>query len=328
MQKARRRLLIASSALLAPATLLAQSRPSKVARIGWLGAGGGTVGTPSLSPFTEGLRELNYVEGRDYVLEMRLAGGDIAKLPALAMDLVQKQVDVIVAAGTLPAQAAKAATTVIPIVAAGVADLAESGLVASLARPGGNVTGVAVAFPETAAKQLEIMREVIPQGKRAAVLWAGKGPENAFFERQRRAMEATKGVELTWYSTRLQRELQSMFQAIQKSRPDFLVVLSDSFYFVHRAQLVKLAADARIPAIYGFREYVDDGGLISYGASLADSLKGAGGYVGRILGGAKPADLPVWLPSRLELVVNANTARALGLQIPRSVLARADMVVK
>lgn len=325
MQYGRRRFLIASGALLAPAALFAQSR-QKVARIGLLAPGSST--EPVFAPLREALRELGYVEGRDVVFESRSARGDMARLPDLARELVQRDVDVIVAGGTVSAEAAKAATSTIPIVAHGVADLSESGLVASLARPGGNVTGVAVAFPETAAKQLEIMLELIPHGRRVAVLWPG--PRTAFVKRMRKELEARAAsrLELTWHAPQARSELQPAFQTIQKSRPDFLLVLSSPFFYGLRKELAEFAARARIPAAYGFREYVDAGGLISYGASLTGSLTRAAVYVDKILKGAKPADLPVEMPSKLELAVNAKAARDLGLRIPQTLLARADVVVE
>jgi len=325
MNKARRHFLIASSALLAPGALPAQPKP-KVARIGLL-APTWTLPGPLFAPLRDALRELGYVEGRDVVFEERSARGDFAKLPALARELVQRDVDVIVAGGTITAQAAKAASATVPIVAHGVADLAESGLVASLARPGGNLTGVAVAFPETAAKQLEIMLEVVPHGRRAAVLWPG--PRTAFVRSQRKELEAraASGFEFTWHAPRAHSELKPAFQAIESSRPDFLLVLSDPFYYGHRKELAELAARARIPAAYGFREYVDAGGLISYGASLTGSLARAAVYVDKILKGAKPAELPVEMPAKLELAVNRKAARELGLRIPESLLARSDIVL-
>jgi len=327
MQQARRRLLIASGALLAPASSLFAQSGHKVARIGYFGSGLASMGRGNLQAFREGMRELGYVEGRDVVIEARWAEGDIAKLPGLAKELTQMEVDIIVAGGTFAVQAAKAATSVIPIVAAGVADLAESGLVASLAKPGGNLTGAAVAFPETAAKQMEIMREVLPRARRVAVLWPG--PSSPFFRRQREELEARapSGIEFTWHAPRVRSELAPTLRVIRDWRPDFLVVVTDPFYYAYRKELAALAAQARIPAAYGFREYVDAGGLLSYGASLTDSFRRAASYVDKILKGAKPADLPVQMPSKLELAVNANAAKALGLRIPQSVLSRADIVV-
>lgn len=330
MQKARRHLLIASSALFAPTAVFAQSKP-KVARIGWVMSGNPAVGMGNVNAFRDGLRELGYVEGRDVVMDVRWAEGDLSRLPRMASELVRSEVDVIMTGGTPAGQAAKAATNVIPIVSAGSADIAESGLVASLAKPGGNVTGFAVAFPETGAKQLEIMREVVPAGRRVAVLWGGSADRgDAFYERQRKEIEARapSQFEVTWHATNLRSELQPTFQAVLKSRPDFLLVLSTAFYFAYRKELARFAAETRTPAIYGFREYVDDGGLISYGASITESFRRAAGYVDRILKGAKPADLPVQMPSRLELAVNTKAARELGLRIPQSVLARADIIVK
>lgn len=327
MQKVRRRFLIASGALFAPAVLRAQgSRPARTPRVGVLLLGGPTMNA-GINAFREGMREIGYIEGRDVIFELRFADGDMARLPWLAKDLVEKKVDVILAAGTYGAQVAKAATSVIPIVAHGVADMEESRLVASLAKPGGNLTGMAVAFPETAAKQLELIREAVPRGKRVAVL--SPAQPSPFFERQRRELEArASNLMLTWHATGVQSELEPTFQAIQRSRADFLVSLSDAFYFAHRRELTRLSAEARIPAVYGFREYVDDGGLMSYGASLTESTKRAAGYVDKILKGAKPGDLPVEQPTTFELAINNKTARAIGLTIPPALALRADQIVE
>lgn len=326
MNKVRRRLVIASTGLIAPGGLVAQPK-RRVARIGVL-APFWTQPGPVFAPLRDALRELGYVEGRDIVFEARSARGDLAKLPDLAQELVQKEVDVIVVGGTITAQAAKGATKTIPIVAHGVADLAESGLVASLARPGGNLTGVAVAFPETSAKQLEIMLEILPQGRRVAVLWPG--PRTAFTQSQRNAVEAraNSGLEISWYAPRTKSELQLAFKAIQDARPDFLLVLAHPFFYGNRKEIAQFAAGARIPAAYGFREHVDDGGLISYGASLNGSLRRAAVYVDKILKGAHPAELPVELPTKFELAVNTKAARDLGIRIPQSLLVRADVVVE
>jgi len=327
MQQARRRLLVISSALLAPVTLFAQSKSVRVPRIGFLLVSAGRSAVLGFPAFEKSMRGLGYAEGRDVAYVFRFAKGDVATLPTLARELVQEKVDVIVTGGTLPTQAAQAATRTIPIVATGVADLAESGMVASLAKPGGNITGVAVAFPETGAKQLEIMLEVLPHGKRVAVLWPG--PVTPFFVSQRKELQARASrFDLSWHATHVRTELQAIFQAIRKFRPDFLVALSDSFYFAHRKELVRLAAEARIPAVYGFREYVDEGGLMSYGANITEAFQAGAAYVDRILRGAKPADLPVQMPSKLELALNTKAARELGLSFPQSLLARADVVVE
>jgi ABC-type uncharacterized transport system substrate-binding protein len=271
---------------------------------------------------------LNHFEGQSISIEYRWAEGNIARLPNLARDLVEQKVDVILAGGTIGAQAAKDATTVIPIVAAGTGDLVEVGLVASLARPGGNLTGFVAAAPETARKRLQIMSEAVPQFARVALLW---NPDsfNAQLEYEAVKESATAlGLRPSLHTARTSDELKQALADVPKSNPNILVVLNDPFMFTHRRGIVEVAREARLPAIYGYREYVDDGGLISYGASITDTYRRAATYVDKILTGAKFSDLPVQLPTKFELVINLKTAKALGLEIPPTVLARADEVIE
>ena len=327
MQDARRRLLIAGGALLTPPALFAQSKDPKIVRIGWLTPGSPASAKRNLEPFRQRLKELNYVEGRNLVIDTHWAEGDNSKLPGMAKELVRRKVDIILAAGTTGAQAAKAATSTIPIVGAATGDLAEGGLVASLAKPGGNLTGVAVVQAETAARQLEIVRDVMPLARRVAVLWPG--PRTASIQRQRKELEASAPPrhELTWHTAQVRTDLPPTFEAIHVYKPDFLLVLTDAFYFNNRKELADYAARAKLPAVYGFREFVEEGGLMSYGASIAQSYRSAADYVDKILKGAKPAELPVQMPTKLELAVNITAARAVGLSFPQAVLARADLVV-
>lgn len=322
---ARRRLLIAGGALLAPSALLAQARDSSVPRIGWLGAGSPTSAKRNFEPFRQRLRELGYGESRNVAIEALWAENDPTKLPGLAKELVRRRVDVIVAGGSTGVQAARDATDRIPIIGAAVGDLSETRLVASLEKPGGNVTGVAVVFPETAARQLEVIRDVNPLARRIAVLWPG--PKNRSFELQRRVLEGSAPrYELTWHTARSRNDLQPVFDALHVFRPEFMLVVTDPFYFTNRRELAAYCTKARLPAIYAFREFVDEGGLVSYGANITRSYRSAAEYVHRILKGAKPADLPV-LPEKLELAVNISAARSIGLSFPQAVLARADVVV-
>lgn len=325
MQDTRRRLLIAGSALLAPSSLLAQANGAKVVRIGWLGAGAASNAKRNIEPLRQRLRELNYVEGRNLAIEALWADGDPTRLPGLAKELVRRQVDVIVTVGTNGTQAARNATSAIPIVGAAVGDLSETKLVASLERPGGNVTGVAVVFPETAARQLEVMREVLPLARRVAVLWPG--PKNQSFEKQRRVLEGSAPrYEITWHTAKVREDLQPVFDAFKIFKPEFLLVVTDPFYFTNRKELAGFAARARLPAVYAFREFVDEGGLMSYGANILQSYRFAADYVDRIVKGAKPAELPVQI-SKPELAVNIGAARAVGVSFPQTLLARADIVV-
>lgn len=318
MKDARRRLLIAGGALLAPSALFAQAKEPKAARIGWVMTGSPSAAKSNLEPFRQRLRELNHVEGRDVVIEPLWAEGDPAKLPALAKELVRRKVDVIVTGGIFGAQAAKAATSAIPIVAAGAGDLA---------KPDGNLTGVAIDLQDTPARQLDRIRDVVPLARRVAVLWPG--PRTPFFQRQRMELEASAPPrhELSWHQAHSRSDLQPVFEAIHIYRPEFLLVMTDAFYFAYRRELAGFATKARLPAIYAFREFVDEGGLISYGPSIAQSFRSVADYVDRILKGAGPAELPVLLPSKLELAVNITAARAVGLSFPQAVLARADLIV-
>ena len=325
MHNTRRRLLLAGSVLLAPSRLLAQASP-KVARIGWLGTG--FSGSPrAIEPFKQRLTELNYVEGRNLVLEVVWADLEQTKVPALAKELAQKKVDVIVVGGTTGARATQAATSGIPIVAAGASDLAEAGLVASLAKPGGNLTGISVNSPDAATKQTELMREILPNARRAAVIW--QGARSPFLERQRKELEAnlTSRFELTWHTVRVRSDLPPVFEALQIFRPEFLVVLTDPIAFANRTEIAVYATKTKIPAVYGFREFVEAGGLVSTGGNIQQSFRLAADYVDRILKGTKPGDLPVQMPTKLEVAVNIGAARALGLRFPQAVLARADLVV-
>jgi len=325
MHNTRRRLLLAGSALLAPSRLLAQASP-KVARIGWLGTG--FSGSPrAIEPFKQRLTELNYVEGRNLVLEVVWADLEQTKVPALAKELAQKKVDVIVVGGTTGAKATLSAISGIPIVAAGASDLAEAGLVASLARPGGNLTGISVNSPDAATKQTELMREILPNARRAAVIW--QGARSPFLERQRKELEAnlTSRFELTWHTVRVRSDLPPVFEALQIFRPEFLVVLTDPIAFANRTEIAVYATKTKIPAVYGFREFVEAGGLVSTGGNIQQSFRLAADYVDRILKGTKPGDLPVQMPAKLEIAVNIGAARALGLRFPQAILARADLVV-
>ncbi len=307
----------------------AQSLGKKVHRIGWLVTGDPTSYRFSLAAFRDGLRSLNYIEGQNIIIEYRWAEGRVERLPELAKELAQLKVEVIVAGGTNGARAANAATSVIPIVTAGAGDLVSAGLVTSLARPGGNLTGFPVVSPETAVKQLEVMKQLLPRSQRAAVLWFGPG--NAFVDLQRKFAEeaaATLHLALTWHAADKLPELEAALERIPKSRGDFLVVLSTPFFFTYRERITAFAARAKLPAAYSLSEFVDDGGLISYGANIPDTYRRAAGYVDKILKGAKPADLPVELPATFDLVINTKTARALGIALPQSVLLRASRVIE
>jgi putative ABC transport system substrate-binding protein len=278
--------------------------------------------------FLEKLRELGYVEGSNVAFEVRSAEGNHERLPSLAVELVRLNVDLILAGVTPSARAAKAATSTIPIVITHVGDPVGSGLVASLARPGGNVTGLTNINPELNAKRLELLRELTPGLSRIAALWnanpASAGPLNW---RHMQAAGPAMGVTLQSVAVQDQRELQGAFDTMTRARTQAVVVLSDSMFWEHRTRIVGLAAQHRLAAMYESRDFVDAGGLVSYGANY-DWAHGAAIYVDRIFRGAKPADLPIQQPTKFELAINLKTAKALGLTIPPSVLARADEVIQ
>jgi putative tryptophan/tyrosine transport system substrate-binding protein len=320
--------LLGGAAAAWPVAANAQQQTTKVPRVGWLATGSPTSYRFSLAAFRDGLKALGYVEGNNITIEYRWAEGNIGRLAELANELVQQNVDVILAGGSLGAEAAKQATSIIPIVAAGVADLVEIGLVASLARPGGNLTGFVASAPEAAAKRFEIMREIKPQTKRAVVLWNPTNSSARLESNAAKEFAAANNIDLVLYGARTSDELSKALTEIPSSTPDCLVVLNDPFMFTHRKVIVDAASRFRLPSIYGLREFVDDGGMISYGASITDTYRRAASYVDRIVRGAKPADLPIQLPTKFELIVNLRTAKTIGFTLSDSFLLRADEVIE
>jgi putative ABC transport system substrate-binding protein len=305
---------------------------AKIARIGYLGPNPAASAAPHLpEAFLQGLRDLGYVEGRNVVIEYRSAEGKYERLPALAADLVALKVDVIVVTSTPAALAAKQATRTIPIVLAWAGDPVGSGLVTSLARPGGNVTGLSVLLPELVGKRLELLTQAVPGVSRVAALWhPGDYAERTDKDMLKEADVAARalGVRLQVVEARGPEDFDRAFSDMTRARADAVTVQSTNVFFIERRRLVDLAAMNRLPAMYLTREFVDAGGLMSYGPNVADLFRRAATYVDKILKGAKPADLPVEQPTKFELVINLKTAKALGLTIPQSVLARADQVVE
>ena len=327
---ARRRLVLAlmAGALTAPFASFAQ-QPTKSARIGFLAPTSPQVLSTRLQAFRDGLRELGYVEGKNLQLEVRWGEGKLERLPTLADELVQAKVDVIVA-GTSPAVvAARQATQTIPIVMPVSSDPVGDGLVASLARPGGNITGLSLMAPELGQKRLQLLEELFPKVSRAvAVLWnpAYVGMRARFEQ----AQVAAPAVGLTVRSVEVRdtHELDVAFEAIIREHPDGLLLLVDPFTFSQRARIVEFGAEQRLPVIYESSDFVDVGGLISYGPNINDMYRRSATYVDKILRGAKPADLPVEQPTKFEMAVNLRAAKALGIKFPESILLRADKVIE
>jgi ABC-type uncharacterized transport system substrate-binding protein len=307
--------------------LAARAQQGKLPTIGFLGAATASVASQWVTAFVERLRELGWIEGRTVAIEYRWAEGRSERYAEIAAEFVGLKVDVIVTWATTPSIAAKQATMTTPIVFAAQTDPVGAGLVASLARPGGNVPGLSLQQADTVGKRLELFREVIPNLGRLAIM-ANVGAPGALIEmREVQATARTLGLEVVTLEIRQGEDIAPAIEAL-KSRADALYFATDPLLFTDRIRINTLAQSARLPTIYGSREYVESGGLMSYGANFADLFRRAGDYVDKILRGAKPADIPVEQPTKFELVINLKTAKALGLTVPDTLLARADEVIE
>jgi putative ABC transport system substrate-binding protein len=278
--------------------------------------------------FRQQLRELGYVEGQNLAFEARFASGKFEQLPALAQELVRLKVAVIVTSGTVAAQAAKRATSTVPIVMATGGDTGSLGLVESLARPGGNVTGVTSLGAELTRKRFELLREVLPKISRLAVLWHRDNPASAVAVRDLEAAARSSKVGLQVLGVKSADDFAGAFSAMTQERARAVFVIADPLFFSERRRISDLAIKHRLPSIHGVSEYVEVGGLFSYGPSYSDLFRRAAVYVDKILKGARPGDLPIEQPTRFELIINLRTARALGVTIPRPILLRADRVIE
>ena len=320
-------LAASASAPLPPVRGLAQT-PPKPPLIGLLAAGYKAAGERYYGGFQGGMREFGYVEGRDYVFESRYADGDSTRLPLLAEELVRLKPDVIIASNTAAALAIKQSTTSTPIVVGSLNDPVGFGLVVSEARPGTNVTGMRTNLEGLPGKQLELAREVVGPVAKIAVLFNAKNPSNVWQRQDIEATAARLGVAVVPFSVQTADEAGPTVQTIGREGASIVVVLADAMFLSIRRQIAAYALASRLPTVYAWREHVDDGGLISYGTDLRERFRRTAYFVDKILKGTKPADLPIEFPTKLELVINLTTAKAIGLTLPPMLLARADEVIE
>jgi putative ABC transport system substrate-binding protein len=323
------RLVQATLALLLVGGLVhADAQAQRPYRIGFLGNSTAALEANLVEPFRQGLRERGYAEGRDVIVEYRWAEGKYERFPELIEELLRLKVDVIVTAGTPAALAVKRATTTVPLVMIAVGDPVGTGLVASLAHPGGNITGLTSIAADLEGKRLELLREVVPKLSHMSVLWNPASPFQVVAEKEVRAAAQTLHLRVLSLGVRAAEELDAAFEATVKARPGALVVLADRLFLHNRARIVAFATQHRLPGVYAYRELVEAGGLMSFGPSYADMHRRAATYVDKILRGAMPAELPVEQPAKFELVLNLKAAKALGVTVPPAVLARADEVLQ
>ncbi|TMQ55369.1 MAG: ABC transporter substrate-binding protein [Candidatus Eisenbacteria bacterium] len=321
----KRRVFVTGFAGLLAAPRAAEAQPAgKVPRIGFL--------SDSRQPwdegFRQGLRELGYVAGHNITIEYRYGEGKFERLPGLAAELVRLNVDLVVAGGTQATSSAKQATGVIPIVMGVSADPVGNGFVASLARPGGNITGLTSLSPDLSGKRLALLKEIVPRLSRVSVLWNSVNPDNASQLREAEAAANALGVQLLPIGVRSSNEFDKAFSVINNARADVLYTLGDSLFANNRKRIVDFAAKNQLASMFSTRQAVEAGGLVSYGTDFVDLFRRAAIYVDKILKGAKPADLPIEQPTKFELVINLKTAKALGLTILPSLLLRADQVIE
>src|SRR5437879_6467035 len=316
------------SLLLAPCCAVDAQQPTKIPRIGFLSGNAFSAISARIEAFRHGLRELDYVEGKNIVIEWRSAEGNFERARALAAELVRLKVDTIVTSGPQSTRVAKEATVTIPIVMGFDNDPVGSGFVASLARPGGNITGLSTFAPELSGKQLELLKEVVPKLSRVAVL--GSSTATGYAQTLKEIEPAAKAfkMQLQFLDVLHAKDMETVFRAASEGRAQGVLTLNSAILGSQRAQIVELAVKKRLPVMYHQSEFVEAGGLMFYGVNVPDLNRRAASYVDKILKGAKPADLPVEQPTKFELVINLKTAKALGLTIPQSLLLRADQVIE
>ena len=320
--------VVALSFVLFTLSVSAQAQqPTKIPRIGYLG-GSLAANVARTEALRQGLRELGYTEGKNIFIDWRDSGGKLDRLPSLAAELVQTKVDVIVTGGPASTRPVKDATNTIPIVMAQDPDPVGNGFIASLARPGGNITGLSTLAPELSGKRLELLKEIIPRLKRVAVVGSSKEPGNTQSLKEVESASGAFGVHLQYLDVLNPKDIESAFVAASKQRAEAVLVLGGPVINAHRPRVIELAVKNRLPAMYYAAEWVEDGGLITYSVSFTDLFRRAATYVDKILKGRTPADLPVEQPVKFEFIVNLKAAKQIGLTIPPNVLVRADRVIK
>ena len=303
-------------------------QPTKIPRIGFLLATSPSSNAARYEAFRQGLRELGYVEGKNLVIDRRFAEGKLDRLPSLAAELVRLNVDVIVTSGGISTRVAKEATVTIPIVMVQDNDPVANGFVASLARPGGNITGLATLAPELSGKRLELLKEIVPRLSRVAVFGTSINPGNAQSLKEIQLAAGAFKVQLQYIDVLAPKNIEAAFRAASKGRADALLALASPVLNAHRKQLIELALKSRLPAIYARTVIVEEGGLMTYGTSVTDLYRRAATYVDKILKGRKPVDLPVEQPMKFDFIVNLKAAKQIGLTVPPNVLVRANKVIK
>jgi putative ABC transport system substrate-binding protein len=322
------RLSVFAFALVVAGDVAQAQQPAKIPRIGFLISSSPSAMAPRMEAFRQGLRELGYIEGKNIVIEQRHADGKPDPLPALAADLVRLNVDIIVTSGPTATRPAKTATSTIPIVMTFDDDPVGSGFVASLARPGGNITGLSTLAPEIGGKRLELLKETAPKLSRVAVIGTSSRQGTAQVLKEMESAAGLIGVKVQYLNVQNPGDLESVFQAAGQGQAEAVLLMQSPIFNSHRRKIADLASQKRLPAIYPASQYVEDGGLMSYGVNISDLDRRAATYVDKILKGAKPADLPVEQPTKFELIINLKAAKQIGLTIPPSVLARADRVIR
>jgi putative ABC transport system substrate-binding protein len=320
---------VALCTMLFALSLFAETQqPTKIPRIGYLSGPSLSAIAYRIKAFRQGLRELGYIEGKNIVIEYRYADGKLDRLGELAAELVRLKVDIIVTGGPAGTRAAKEATATIPIVMTFDSDPVGNGFVASLARPGGNITGLSTLAPEISGKQLELLKEIVPKLSRVAVIWSSAEPGNAQVLKEMELAAGALKVQLQYLDVLSSKDIETAFRSASKGRANAVLVLASPVLAPQRTQIADLAVKTRLPAIYYRSDFVEAGGLMTYGVSITDLDRRAATYVDKLLKGRTPADLPVEQPMKFEFIINLKAAKQIGLTIPPNVLVRADKVIK